>query len=268
MHLVCQQFVKPRRSYGNQAVDGFQEGEGTMKKLLASVAIVLGIAGFTTQSEAAPIGLGLVIDGSGSISAGNFATQKAGYIAALNNLLPTNGSIAVGVYQFASSAQTEFAFQVINNAADLLNLTTAIGAMVQLNGLTAIGDGINLAASQMSAFGYGLLDRVVIDVSTDGGNNTGANPVTAANNFVAAGQAGTILGKAAVNCLGIGAGANCNFEAGDDAFEVLATSFADLQTTLEAKLMRELELPEAGTLGFLGLGLIGLGLASRRRKVA
>jgi hypothetical protein len=204
------------------------------------------------------------MDESGSIGAVNVATQQAAYVAALNNVLPTDGSVAVGVYSFDTAATTAFNFQVINNAGDLLALTTAINAIVYNGGGTDIATGINLAASQMSAFGYGGLDRAVIDVSTDG---FGGDPVTAANAFVAAAQAGTVSGEAAVNCLGIGAGANCNFETGDNAFEIVGVQFADIQAALELKIRRELGLvPEPGTVLLLGLGLVGLGI--RRRLAA
>lgn len=230
----------------------------------AVVGLTLSVASMTAQ--ALPIGLGLVIDGSGSISGANFTTQKNGYIAALNNVLPADGSVAVGVYQFSSAAQTEFSFQVINNATDLANLVAAINGMTQLGGATAIGDGINLAASQMAAFGYANLEKAVIDVSTDGGNNTGANPSTAASNFVTAALA-TASTEGNVNCLGIGGSANCGFIAGPNSFSVNAT-FATLQTTLEGKIEQELGiLPEPGMIAIFALGFAGL-IATRRRVAA
>jgi hypothetical protein len=205
------------------------------------------------------------MDESGSIGAGNFLIQQNAYVAALNNILPgVYGDVAVGAYSFDTAATTAFNFQVINNAADLLALTTAISAIVYNGGGTDIATGINLAASQMSAFGYGGLERAVIDVSTDG---QGGDSVGAANAFVAAAQAGTLSGEAAVNCLGIGAGANCNFETGDNAFEIVGVQFADIQAALELKIRRELGLvPEPGTVLLLGLGLVGLGI--RRRMAA
>lgn len=239
-------------------------------KILSTVAACV-IAGGTfvasLSAQALPIGLGLVIDGSGSISPSNFNLQRNGYIAALTNVLPTDGSVAVGVYQFSSTAQTEFAFQVINNATDLANLVAAINGMSQLGSLTAIGDGINLAASQMAAYGWGNLDNAIIDVSTDGFNNTGANPVTAALNFVTA-AAGTASGDGNVNCLAIGGSANCSFIAGPDSFTI-ATTFANFETALEQKLQQELgtSIPEPGALALFGLGLAGLRL-SRSRKAA
>jgi len=235
-----------------------------LKRIIQTAAFGLALAGASAGVHATPIGLALAMDESGSIGIGNFNTQKAGYIAALNNVLPTDGSVAVGVYTFDSSATTVYNFQVINNAADLAALVAAINAIVYNGGGTNIATGIDLAASQMNAFGYGNLEKAIIDVSTDG---FGGDPVTAANNFVAAAQAGTASGEAAVNCLGIGAGANCNFETGDNAFEIVGVQFADIQAALELKIRRELGIvPEPGTVLLLGLGLVGLGI--RRRLAA
>ena len=181
-------------------------------------------------------------------------------------MLPTDGSVAVGVYQFASSGseQVEFSFAVINDVTDLANLVAAITAMNQLGGVTAIGDGINLAASEMAAFGYDNLDKAIIDVSTDGMNNAGFNPNTAATNFVTAAVA-TVSGEGNVNCLGIGGVANCGFIAGPNSFSIL-TTFATIQSSLETKIATELgQIPEPGTLAIFGLGLAGLGFARRKR---
>lgn len=224
----------------------------------AVVSLTMSVA--STTSSAAPIALALVIDGSGSISSGNFATQKSGYINALNNVLPANGSVAVGVYQFSSFAQVEFSFQVINNAADLLALTNAIGSMNQLFGGTNIGAGIDLAASEMNTFGYANLEKAIIDVSTDGVSS--GTPLTNANNFVTAASA-TISGEGNVNCLGIGGSANCSFIAGPNSFFINAT-FDNLQEALETKIVQEVGIPEPGALALFGLGVIGLGFARRR----
>src|SRR5690349_18471521 len=94
--------------------------------------------------------IGLTIDGSGSISPGDWTLQKQGYVNALNALIPSvYGQNSIGVWKFDSSVSLVFAVQTINNAADLLALTTAISGMTQPGGSTAIGDSITVASAAM-----------------------------------------------------------------------------------------------------------------------
>ncbi|MBK1670425.1 hypothetical protein CKO28_20585 [Rhodovibrio sodomensis] len=241
-----------------------------LKKFALSACMAFGLVA-ATGAQAAPVqtALSIVIDGSGSISSGDFEVQRDAYatVFADASVLKADGSVVINVVQFSSNAQIEQTAIRINNEADRATLIASINAMTQLNGSTAIGDGINLGRSDMDAFLAGLPAAEIatnfsklIDVSTDAGNNAGASPVVATNDAVGGGYS-------AVNCLAVGAG-NCSFMTGDGQV-FSANSFADLQPVLENKVRTELgTIPVPATAALLGLGLIALGAVGRRRLAA
>ncbi len=241
------------------------------KSLVVSVFAVALL--FATGSAGATT-LGLVIDGSGSISSGNFATQQTAYVNALNNVIDTSlfGDIAIGVWQFSSGVQQEIGYTTINNAGDLALVTTAISTMTQLNGSTNISGAITVAANAAVNFGPLVNSKLVIDVSTDGFHNQNATtPLSAAQAAVTAGL-GAGFTDVNVNALLIGGGAVGGFNTGGGAggnqsFQVAAGNFSNLQTVLEGKLTREVvggpgpgpaPIPEPSTVILFGTGLAGL----------
>ena len=225
------------------------------KLLGALIALPMLVAG--ASSAQANI-VGLVIDGSGSMDAGEFALQKSGYVSALTALLNTDGTNSIGVWQFSTGVSPVFAVTKIDSAGAKASLIAAISGMTQLGGLTAIGDGVLAATAGINAHVGGFGSKI-IDVSTDGFNNVGVAPATA--------TATANLSGITVNCLGIGAGADCTWNG--TGLDFVATTFADFEAAIRTKLSKELTgVPEPMTLTLFGAGLAGAAAMRRRTKKA
>lgn len=234
-------------------------------KNLVRAACLSTVAAFglaATSANAATLELGLAIDGSGSISAANFTLQKQAYINVLSDasVLPRDGTTAIGIKLFASGVTNIFTMAEIT-AANHGALIAAITAMAQPGGQTSISGAINAFTTEIFSNGI-TSSRQLIDVSTDGANNVG-NLNLARTDALAA-------GIDQINCIGIGAGANCApVIAGTGAFALNATNFADFETALRRKILIEVKgVPEPGTwmMMIFGFGLAGTALRRQRRN--
>ncbi len=116
-----------------------------MKRTIYAALIAIS-ALFALPVAAAPIGLALVLDESGSISDANWDLQQDAYASVLGSaLIPIDGSLVVGVWKFDDSVEEVFAMTLIDSQADKDALVAAINGMTQGNGLTAIGDAVTLS---------------------------------------------------------------------------------------------------------------------------
>jgi hypothetical protein len=229
--------------------------------LLSALASLFMVA----SAQAVPIAIVFGIDASGSISPADYALQRDAYVSVLSSLLPADGTVAVGVYEFGRNVSQVYALQTIGDAADKASLLATMSGMNRSGintGWTNIGDTIDAAKNDILAFGLGnITEKALIDISTDGAWNFGANPSVAAANAVAA-------GIDQVNCLGVGSGADCTFIAGVDAFAIAANSFADFERALTTKLEREIGpvIPEPSSVALYGVSLLLVSMAVRRRR--
>lgn len=118
-----------------------------------------------------------VMDGSSSIDSSDFQLEKQGMIVALQNpqLVPRDGTIAFALVQFAdTSTRIEAPFHVISSESDVNTIVTQISAIVQLEGDTNPGDGVNTAMSILRANGRTNASQDIC-LFTDGTPNSGAS---------------------------------------------------------------------------------------------
>ena len=212
------------------------------------------------SGKAASLELALNIDNSGSVGLADFNLEKANYVSALTSILPTDGSVAIGVWDFSTSVRLDFDERVIASAADKADLLAAIAGIPYIGGNTALGPSIAAATARLIQSDI-VAGKKVIDVSTDGIGNVGINQVTARDAALAA-------GIDQINGLLVGSASSSSFVGGTGSFFEVANTPADFQAAIDRKLVHEIQgAPDAGsTYMLLGMGL--LGLAGLRRRCA
>ena len=287
-----------------------------MRKLLASTAVILGLAGYTGQAQAAAIDVVVVVDESGSMSGehGWIDDMITALDAALGSLSITGNYALVGFGNGQGGGN--------NSGRTLTDFTTAAGFATATTNLVLTGGtedgyaGIDYAFNNLTFGGGGatasnvilvtdedrdntngaltfasilaqltsnnaLLNAVVLNSFTSDNNNAsqvigvdsdgnayvadGSGGFTTDTNGVAGSGSGTTTADY-VNLAFANSGAAWNLDllrVGGLTAESFTAAFVDIK-------VQEIQqqLPEATTLGLFGLGLVGLGLASRRRKGA
>lgn len=274
-----------------------------IKRLLPATAVVASLLMLGHQARATPVDLelGIVIDVSGSVDTSEFELQRDGYAAAFDSApvksfvddLVAGGSngIAASVWYFGTNADgpsvgLRIPWTLLGSGTDVEAFAASISGLAAPPTLgdpfiaTNIADGIHEAANSMLGNGFDG-DRLALDVSGDGKQNvtlagTGCVPGPGCDTFLQTERDAAEAASITVNGLAIiDDFSDLLTYYGDNVISsdgfALGTTFADFQTSVQAKVVREItgrQDPEPATLGLLWAGIAGLAFAVRRRRQA
>jgi len=245
-----------------------------LRVLLVPVAVML-LMSMSVSATPVSLELLLVMDVSGSIDANEFALQRTGYVNAFNSAaiqsaiasFAGSGGIAVSLVQFSSTAVQSIGWTQLTDAASASAFATAIGNMARSGSVgnnTAPGTAINFGAPLFNNNGFEGA-RLVMDVSGDGAENTGADTSDARDAAFAAGIT--------INGLPIGDAILQTWYANNivtpGGFLTAASGFDTFGAAVATKIGREIEnppeVPEPTTYAMLGAGLLALAGLKRRK---
>ncbi len=264
---------------------------------LAGAAVVA----VSTPASAVPVDLELLFmnDVSGSITAGDFAFQKAGYAAAFRDADLIDqiqngaiGKIAVSVAFFAGSVAQTVPWTIIEDVAS----GEAFAQIIEAATRPSVGFNDNTSVSLTTSLGFfdgnGIEGtRSVIDIVTEGAQDVSgcseSNPVClplqdARDNALASGidQINALLlddrdffGNDPEDQIDAVSYAETNMIGGDGAFAAFEEDFTGFAPAIRAKIEREVvppddmaPIPLPAPALMLGAALLGLGAVRRKRS--
>ena len=160
--------------------------------LVAGVFVVTPSVGQADPGPGVTMQLAVCLDGSGSISVGNFDIMKEGLAEAVEDptVLPQDGSAELTVVQFGagSGAVLEVDPVVINSQAVASSTANHIRNITKGNGGTPMDKAIKMATTAITGSPNFRTDNwQVINISTDGIPSSKPNTILARDDAIAAG---------------------------------------------------------------------------------
>lgn len=255
------------------------------RSAIASCVMSLSVLS-ATPANADTIQLGFILDSSGSIGSSNWNTIKTGLANALNAWIPISGpdTYEISVVSFSSTASTVVNAKMINTAADLADVVSAVNAMPWLNSqtnYTAAFTAMDNALRGSSSFSS--IDATYVNFATDGFPVPSTDNGVAVRNSMISSTTGGYVDNISIEAIGSSLDANflknsicypgpCTvsptFNFPTQGFYMPLADAAAYASAIEQKIriVTNQQVPEPASIALVALGLLGVGVARRQRK--
>lgn len=259
------------------------------KILQLAAAATLALTGGTANA-ATSVDLGFILDGSGSVGSTDFNAARNALAAAIQANVPTNDpdfTYTVGVSVFGATGVVGLAAITITDAASKAAAVAGIQAITYGSGYSTGATCFNCGFAKLNeAFGGGSSgDLSIVNMTTDGNNNTGGVPAdntilqNASWDSLSFEAVGGFVNTAPLVALGYDTGGpgatligNVNqiTDPLNDAFVIQVNDFGTQYAAVIDRKLRASTGPIPLPAGFplLAGGIMFFGFVARRRKAA